>query len=110
MFPLDLLQQELVSLLAPDTAAFLTVFGPLVQHWQQEAASSLLLSLSKLIDTKTSSRSCPVAWSHLTTGLLTLAGGAEVVSLSFLGLFLFPALLLEKDPAMVDQFLKWGTR
>ena len=31
MFPLGLLQ-KLVSLLAPDTAAFLTVFGLLVQH------------------------------------------------------------------------------
>ena len=42
MFPLDLLQQELVSLLAPDTEAFLTVFGPLLQHCQQEAASTSL--------------------------------------------------------------------
>ena len=66
---LDLLQ-ELVSLLALDMAAFLTVFGPLVQHCQQEAAStklvsskfwSLLLSLSKLMDLKTSLGSCPVA-------------------------------------------------
>ena len=69
MFPPDLLQ-ELVSLLAPDTAAFLTVFSPLVQHCQQEAAStklvspkfqSPLLSLSKLMDAKTSSESQPVA-------------------------------------------------
>ena len=71
MFPPDLLQ-ELVSLLTPDTAAFLTVFSPLVRHCQQEAAStklvssksqSLLLSLSKLIDmdAKTSSGSHPVA-------------------------------------------------
>ena len=60
MFPPDL-QQELVSLLAPDTAAFLTVFSPLVQHCQQEAAStklvspkfqSLLLSLSKLMGSR----------------------------------------------------------
>ena len=58
MFLPDLLQ-ELVSLLAPDTAAFLTVFSLLVQHCQQEAAStklvspkfqSLLLSLSKLME------------------------------------------------------------
>ena len=43
--------------------------------------------------------------------MLTLAGWrGGGVSLSFLGLFLFPALLLEKDLAMVDQFLKWGTR
>ena len=70
MFKLDLLQQELVSLLARDTEALLTVFGPLVQHCQQEAAStklvsskfwSLLLSLSKLMDLKTSLGSCPVA-------------------------------------------------
>ena len=87
MFPLDLLQ-NLVSLLVPDTAAFLTVFGLLVQHCQQEAANtklvspkSLLLSLSKLMDVKTSSGSRSVAWSPLTAVLLTLAGGAEVVSL-----------------------------
>ena len=61
MFPLDLLQQELVSLLAPDMEAFLTVFSLLVQHCQQEAAStklvspkfqSLLLSLSKLMGSR----------------------------------------------------------
>ena len=67
MFPPDLLQ-ELVLLLAPDLATFLAVFGPLVQHCQQEAAStnlvsskSLLLSLSKLMDVKTSLGSRPVA-------------------------------------------------
>ena len=58
MSPPDLLQ-ELVLLLAPDTAAFLTVFSLLVQHCHQEAAStklvsskfqSLLLFLSKLMD------------------------------------------------------------
>ena len=105
-------------LLAPDTAAFLTVFSPLVQHCQQEAAStklvspkfqSLLLSLSKLMDVKTSSGSRPVARSPLTAVLPTLAGGAEVVSLPSLGLFLFPTLLLEKDPAVADQFLKGET-
>ena len=73
MFPPDLLQ-ELVSLLAPDTAAFLTVLSPLVQHCQQEAAStklvspkfqSPLLSLSKLLDVKTSSGSRPVAVADL---------------------------------------------
>ena len=66
--------QELVSLLAPDTAAFLTVFSPLVQHCQQEAAStklvspkfqSLLLSLSQLMDVKTSLGSRPVAVANL---------------------------------------------
>ena len=41
--------------------------------------------------------------------MLTLAGGAEVVSLPSLGLFLFPTLLLEKDPAVADQFLKGET-
>ena len=41
MFPPDLLQ-ELVSLLAPDMATVLTVFGPLVQHCQQEAVSTKL--------------------------------------------------------------------
>ena len=67
MFPLDLLQQ-LVSLLAPDLATFLAVFSPLVQHCQQEAAStklvsskSLWLPLSKPMDVKTSLGSCPVA-------------------------------------------------
>ena len=44
MFPLDLLQQELLWLLAPNTEAFLTVFGPLVQHCQQEAAGTKLVS------------------------------------------------------------------
>ena len=43
MFLPDLLQ-ELVSLLAPDTAAFLTVFSLLMQHCQQEASSSKLVS------------------------------------------------------------------
>ena len=43
MFPLDLLQQ-LVSLLAPDLATFLAVFSLLVQHCQQEAASTKLVS------------------------------------------------------------------
>ena len=43
MFSPDLLQ-DLVSLLAPDTAAFLTVFSPLVQHCQQEAASTKLVT------------------------------------------------------------------
>ena len=69
MFPSDLLQ-ELVSLLGPDTAAFLTVFSVLVQHCQQEAAStkmvspkfqSPLFSLSKLMDVNTSLESCLVA-------------------------------------------------
>ena len=61
MFPPDLVQ-ELVSLLAPTMAAFLTVFSLLVQHCQQLSAStklvspkvqSLLLSLSKLMYVKT---------------------------------------------------------
>ena len=73
MFPPDLLQ-ELDLLLAPDMAAFLTVFSSLVQHCQQEAAStklvspkfqSPLLSLSKLMDVKTSSGSRPVAVADL---------------------------------------------
>ena len=129
MFPPDLLQ-ELVSLLAPDTAAFLTVFSPLVQHCQQEAAStklvspkfqSLLLSLPKLMDVKTTRPArglaqwqWPTSWSHPTTGLLTQAGQAgwraEVVSLSFLGLFLFSTFFLVGDPAVADQFLKGETR
>ena len=37
--------------------------------------------------------------------MLTLAGGAEVVSLPSLGLFLFPPLLLERDLAVVDQIM-----
>ena len=54
MFPLDLLQE---------LATFLAVFSPLVQHFQQEAASSksLLLPLSQLMDVKSSSGSRPVA-------------------------------------------------
>ena len=43
MFPPNLLQ-ELVSLLAPDMAALSTVFCPLVQHCQQEAARTKLVS------------------------------------------------------------------
>ena len=82
MLPMDLLQ-ELVSLLTLVTAAFLTVFGPL--HWCSTAQ-------------------WPTSWSHPTAGILTLTGGAEIVSLSFLGLF--PSLLLEKDLALADQFLK----
>ena len=63
LFPLDLLQQ-LVSLLAPDLATFLAVFSPLVQHCQQEAASTKLgspkvQSPSKLMDVKASSGSRP---------------------------------------------------
>ena len=61
------------------------VFSLLVQHCQQEAAStklvsskSLLLSLSKLMDMKTSLGSHPVAnllvSSDHCTGLLTLVG------------------------------------
>ena len=68
MFPPDLLQ-ELVLLLTRDTAAFLTVFSPLVQlvqHCQQEAASTKLVSPkfqspSKLMDVKASLGSRPVA-------------------------------------------------
>ena len=66
MFPLDLMQ-NLVPLLAPDAEAFLTVFSPLVQlvqHCQQEAASTKLVSPkfqspSKLMDVKASSGSRP---------------------------------------------------
>ena len=43
MFPPDLLQ-ELVSLLSPNMVAFLTVFSLLVQHCQQEATSTKLVS------------------------------------------------------------------
>ena len=41
--------------------------------------------------------------------MLTLAGGADVISLSFLGLFLFPTLFPVEDPAVADQFLKGET-
>ena len=64
MFPLDLL----LELLAPGTAVFSIVFGPLVQRCRQEAASPKLVSpaqpqdllfdavsvLYKLMDMKTS--------------------------------------------------------
>ena len=33
----------------------------------------------------------------------------EIVSLSFLGLFLFPTLFMEQDSAAADQFLKGET-
>ena len=66
---------QLVSLLAPDTAAFLTVFSLLVQHCQQEAASTKLVSpkfqspllslLSQLMDVKISSGFRPVAVANL---------------------------------------------
>ena len=42
-------------------------------------------------------------------GLLTLAGRVEVVSLSFLGLFLFSTLFPVEDLAVADQFLKGET-
>ena len=41
--------------------------------------------------------------------LTWLASGAEVVILSFLGLFLFSTLFLEEDPDVADQFLKGET-
>ena len=66
MFQLDLLQ-ELVLLLDPDLATFLTVFGPL--HWCSTAQ-------------------WPTSWSHPTTGLLTLA------SFLFLTLFLVEDLAM----------------
>merc|ERR1712155_304422 len=94
MFPLDLwtcCSRSWSRCSHPDSAAFLNVFGPLVQHCQrkhqagQPQFQSPLLSLSKLMDVKTSSRSRPVqwptSWSHPTTGLPTLSGRAEVVSL-----------------------------
>ena len=56
------------------------------------------------MDMKTSFGSCPVA-----TGSLTLTGRAVVVSLSILGPFLFPTFLLERDSAVVDQYLKGET-
>ena len=120
MFPLDLLQQELVSLLALDMAAFLTVFGPLVQHCQRQHQAdqpqfqSPLLSLSKLTDVKTSSRSRPVqwptSWSHPTTGLPTLSGRSEVVILlpPLPGPLPLPHPPLGEGPGMADQFLKGG--
>ena len=51
----------------------------------------------------------PTSWSHLISGLLTLTGRAVVVSLSILGPFLFPTFLLERDSAVVDQYLKGET-
>ena len=69
LYPLltDLLQ-GLVSLFPTDLVTLLAVFSPLMQHCQQEVAStklvrpmSLLLSLSKLMDVKTSLLPRPVA-------------------------------------------------
>ena len=118
MFLTDLLQ-ELVSLLGLDTAAFLTVFSLLVQHCQQEAAStkmvspkfqSPLFSLSKLMDVNTSLESCLVA--HLLVlfdhwladpGWLAGRGGHQPLLPGWASYFsLFPL----EDPAMADQFLK----
>ena len=51
MFPLDLLQQELVLLLVPDTEAFLTVFGPLVQHCRHHQAGQPQVSAAVSVQT-----------------------------------------------------------
>ena len=116
------LQQELVSLFAPDLATFLAVFSPLMQHCQQEAAStklvssklqSLLLSLSKLVDmdAKTSSGSRPVA-DLLVSSEHWLAdpgwwGRGRQPLLP--GPLPLPCPPPGEDPAMADQFLKGVT-
>ena len=45
----------------------------------------------------------------LSTLCQTLAGGEEVVSLSFLVPFLSPTLLPEEDPAVADQYVEAET-
>ena len=114
MFLLDLLQ----ALLAPDLATFLAVFSWLVQHCQQEAAitklvspKSLLLSLSKLMDGKTSLGSLPMA-NLLVSSYHWLShpgwqgGGCQ----PFLpGPPPLPHTPPGEDPAMADQFLKGET-
>ena len=117
-FPPDLLQ-DLVTLLAPDSAAFSAVFSPLLLHCLTEAqrtrlvSSSLtrpLLSLTRLIESREpGSNSRPVA--DLLVSLpnwlpdtLTQAGGAEVVSLSFLGPFLAPSVFPEEDPGVAEHY------
>ena len=82
---------------------------------------SLLLSLPKLMDVKTTRPARGLAqwqwltsWSHPTTGLLTQAGQAgwqaEVVSLSFLGLFLFSTFFLVGDPAVCGSVPQGGDK
>ena len=116
MFHLDLLQQEQVSLLAPDTEAFLTVFGPLVQHCRHHQAGQPQVSAAVSVQTDGHEDQLGVSPSGQPPGLIQplhlLADPGwpkEVISLSFIGLFLFPTLLLEKDLSMVDQFLKGET-
>ena len=114
-FPPDLLQ-DLVNLLAPDSQAFSAVFSPLLLNCLTEAQRTRLvssrlqaplLSLTRLIETRLSNNSRPVA--DLLVSLpswlpdtLTQAGGAEVVSLSFLGPFLAPSVFPEEDPGVAE--------
>ena len=120
--PPDLLQ-DLVSLLASDQASFSSVFRPVLQHCLMEAHRSKLISprfqiplvsLSRLMDIKTSTGARPVAdllvsSSNWLPDSLTPAGGAEMVTLSFLGPFLSPTVFPEEDSGVADQYLAGDT-
>ena len=121
-FPPDLLQ-DLVGLLASDPAALSSVFSPVLRHCQSEAVRSRLVSprfstplvtLSRLIDVKTSSGSRPIAdllvsSPHWLPDPLTPASGVEMVNLSFLGPFLAPTVFPEEDAGVAEQYLKGDT-
>ena len=121
-FPPDLLQ-DLVSLLASDPASLSAVFYPVLRHCQSEAVRTRLVStrfqtplltLSRLIDVKTSSGSRPIADLLVSSpnwlpDSLTPASGTEIVSLSFLGPFLSPTVFPEEDSGVAEQYLNGET-
>lgn len=121
-FPPDLLG-DLVNHLASDPASISAVFSPILRHCQSEAVRSRLVSprfqtplitLSRLIDVKTSSGSRPIADLLVSSpywlpASLTQAGGVEMVNLSFLGPFLSPTVFPEEDSGVAEQYLKGDT-
>lgn len=116
-FPPDLLQ-DLVTLLAPDSAALNTVFSPLLQQSLAETRRGRvvtsrymapLLSLTMLAEVRLSSGSRPIADLLVTQpqwlpAEITQAGGLEIVGLSFIGPFLSPSVFPEEDPGVADQY------
>merc|ERR1719347_457236 len=68
-----------------------------------------LLSLTRLIETRLTSWTRPVAdllvsLSNWLPDSLTPAAGAEVGNLSFLGPFLAPSVFPEEDPGVAEQY------
>ena len=116
--PPDLLE-DLVSSLASDSVAFSAVFSPLLSQCLAEALrsslvkprfSTPLMNLSRLLSIKTASGARPIA--DLLVSLvnwlpdsLTPAGGAEIVSLSFMGPFLSATVFPEEDSGVASQYL-----